>query len=59
MESMLLQDKNSNILMYGAYFWIDTKMILRIDISIMRGFFLVGTQIIIMRAYSASYSKGS
>ena len=38
-ESMLLQDKNSNILIYGAYFWFDTKMILKIDISIKRGFF--------------------
>ena len=38
-EIMLLQDKNSNILIYGAYFWFDTKMIIKIEISIKRGFF--------------------
>ena len=45
---MLLQDNNSNILIYGAYFWFDTKIILKIERSIKRGFYLVGTQIIIM-----------
>ena len=38
-EIMLLQDKNSNILIYGAYFWFDTKMILKIERSITRVFF--------------------
>ena len=38
-EIMLLQDKNSNILVYGAYFWFDTNMILEIDRSIKRGSF--------------------
>ena len=35
-ESMLLQDKNSNILIYGAYFWFDTKIIIKIEIFINR-----------------------
>ena len=35
-EIMLIQDKNSNILIYGAYFWFDTKMILKIEMSIKR-----------------------
>ena len=33
---MLIQDKNSNILIYGACFWFDTKMILIIEIFIKR-----------------------
>ena len=33
------QDKNSNILIYAAYFWFDTKMIIKIERSIKRGFF--------------------
>ena len=37
---MLLQDKNSTILIHGAYFWFDTKMIIKIEISIKRGFLL-------------------
>ena len=37
-EIMLLQDKNSNILIYGAYFWFDTKIIIKIEIFIKRGF---------------------
>ena len=39
-ESMLLQDKNSNILIYGAYFWFDTNMILKIERYIKRGYFI-------------------
>ena len=38
-ENMLLQDKNSNILIYGAYFWFDANMILKIDRSIKIGYF--------------------
>ena len=38
---MLLQDKDSTILIYGAHFWFDTKMILRIERSINRGFLLI------------------
>ena len=38
-EIMLLQYKNSNILIYGAYFWFDTKMIIKIEIYIKRGYF--------------------
>ena len=38
-EIMLLQDNNSNILIYGAYFWFDTKMILKIERSIKRVYF--------------------
>ena len=38
-ESMLLQDKNSNILIYGVNFWFDTNIIIKIEISIKRGFF--------------------
>ena len=34
-----IQDKNSNILIYGVHFWFDIKMILRIDRSIKRGYF--------------------
>ena len=51
-EIMLLQDKNSNILIYCAYFWFDTKMIIEIEIYIKRSlfYFIVGTPIIIMQA---------
>ena len=40
-EIMLLQDKNSNILVYGAYFWFDTKMIIKIEIFLKR-IFVIG-----------------
>ena len=35
-EIMLLQDKNSNILIYGNYLWFDTNIILKIERSIKR-----------------------
>ena len=38
-EIMLLQDKNSNILIYGAFFEYDTNIILKIERSIKRVFF--------------------
>ena len=37
-EIMLLQDKNSNVLFYGEYFWFDTKIINKIEIPIKRNF---------------------
>ena len=37
-EMMVLQKKNSNILFYGAYFWFDNKIILKVERSIKKAF---------------------